>query len=372
MRSHKLACVIFSRFEMIRRLAALFGAMGAVALPAAAPAAAFQPFKPLPEQPPVPGDNPQLPERVELGRILWFDPRLSVDASVSCNSCHDLLAGGTTPRSTATGALGRRGHRNPPTVWNAAFQTAYGWDARYRSLEHVAQAHFLDPTVMGWADASGLEARLRAVPGYREAFRRAFGGPEPVTAANAARALAAFQRTLVTPDSPFDRYLKGEEEALDEAARRGLERFVESGCAACHFGVLLAGPVPGLALRPGQGFYELFPNFPGSRYDALYRLQDDPGRYARTREPSHKGMWRLPTLRNVALTAPYFHNGSVWSLAEAVRVMGRAELGRELTEEEVRDLVAFLKSLTGRLPQVEAPRLPPLPPEGAPPGLPGG
>ncbi len=348
----------------------VLGLLLALALPG--PAAAFEPFRPLPERPPIPEGNPQLPARVALGRTLWFDPRLSVDASVSCNSCHDLLAGGTTPRSTAVGAMGRRGRRNPPTVWNAAFQTALGWDARYRSLEHLAQAHFLDPTVMGWADPGGLEARLRAIPGYRKAFRRAFGGAQPVTARHAAMALAAFQRTLVTPDSPFDRYLRGERQALDERARRGMERFVEAGCAACHFGVLLAGPVPGLALQPGQGFYELFPNFPGSPYDALYRLQDDPGRYARTREPSHKGMWRLPTLRNVALTAPYFHNGSVWSLAEAVRVMGRTELGRELSAQEVEELTAFLRSLTGRLPAIQPPRLPPLPPEGALPGLPGG
>ena len=204
-------------------------------------------------------------------------------------------------------------------------------------------------------------AGTRANPQFLYAVvntRAAFAGENPVTYQNIARAIASFERTLVTPDSDFDRYLNGKQSALTAAQQRGFTTFKETGCAACHFWVNLAGPQPGLQLRAGEGFWELFPNFVGSRYDAQYNLLDDLGRYEVTGEENHKRMWRLPTLRNIAVTAPYFHNGSVATLDEAVRVMATTQLGKELTVQQVNDIVAFLGSLTGRFPEITLPRIP--------------
>ena len=166
---------------------------------------------------------------------------------------------------------------------------------------------------------------------------------------------------MITPDSDFDRYIRGDKTALSTQARRGLEDFRKVGCMSCHFGVNFSGPAPGPYLKMGDGFYELFPNFADNPYVAQYKLSDDIGRYAFSHDPGEKHMFRLPTLRNIALTAPYFHNGSVTTLSEAVRVMERTELNLPLTDQETQDIIAFLDSLTGRFPAQTMPQLPPTP-----------
>lgn len=336
------------------RSCALAAAAGCVLL-AAPDARAFEPFSPLPESPPIPADNPQTPEKVALGRQLYFDPRLSVDGGVSCNSCHDLQRGGTDGRILSAGARGKVATRNTPTLWNVAYQTAYFWDGRAASLEEAIAQHIADPAIMGQPDLDAALAPLRKPALYRQQFSAAFGGWRPVKPGNAVAALAAYIRTLVTPHGPFDRYLEGDSTALSESALRGQRLFVEKGCAACHFWVNFAGPIPGLAIPMGEGFYELFPTFRGSRYDTEYGLLGaDLGRYHIDGREDHKYLWRVPTLRNVALTAPYFHNGSVATLEEAVRVMAKTQFDLDVTEEEVADIVAFLHALTGELPPPES------------------
>ena len=201
---------------------------------------------------------------------------------------------------------------------------------------------------MAMPNADAVQERLLQIPGYRDEFAKTFGGKDSVNLDNTAEALASYMRTLITPDSAFDRYIRGDKAALSDQAKRGLTHFRDIGCMSCHFGVNFAGPAPGPYLKMGDGFYELFPNFVGSEYDELYKLTDDIGRYSFSHDPGEKRMFRLPTLRNIALTAPYFHNGSVTTLSEAVRVMAKTELNKTLTNQETKDIVSFLESLTGR------------------------
>lgn len=336
------------------------GAAALLILLAWTPAApAFEPFSPLPATPPVPADNPVTPEKVALGRLLFFDPRLSAGGALSCNSCHDLQRGGSDGRPVSTGALGIAATRNTPTLWNVAYQTAYFWDGRAPSLEAAIAEHILSPAIMGQPGEQAAIEPLRRLELYRRHFHTAFAGWRPVNYRNTVRALAAYVRTLVTPGGPFDRSLAGDDAALPDAARRGKRLFVEKGCAACHFWVNFSGPLPGLAIPMGQGFYELFPNVRGSHYDSQYDLLgEDMGRYHVDGREEHKYLWRVPTLRNVAVTAPYFHNGSVATLEEAVRVMARTQFNVEASEDEVTDIVSFLQSLTGVFPPVAIPALP--------------
>lgn len=323
----------------------------------AAQAMAFDILQALPKQPPIPKDNPQSAAKIELGKQLFFDQRLSANLSLSCNSCHTLMGAGTDGRPTTVGATGTPGVRNASTLWNVGFQTVLHWDGRHLSLEEQAKAHLLDPTVMAMPDEAAVVERIRSIPGYQAQFTKVFG-KDGATYDNIAKALASFERTLLTPGSALDRWVKGDKKALSPAAQRGRHLFNELGCMSCHFGVNLAGPAPGPYLQMGMGFYELFPNYLGSEYDARYRLLEEQGRYHVTGDEQDKLLWRLPTLRNVALTAPYFHNGSVATLDEAVRVMAKTELDRTLTEDQVKDIVAWLESLTGEFPKFTLPRLP--------------
>ena len=317
-------------------------------------------FQPLPAQPPIPADNPQSPDKIALGKQLFFDPRLSITGTLSCNSCHNLAAGGEDGRAQPVGVYGRKGRRSTLTLWNAAYHTVYNWDGSARTLEAQAANHLLDPKVMGMPDAQQVVQRIRAIPAYERQFEAVFGEPG-VSFVNINRALASFLRTLVTPDSPFDRYLRGDKQAISVQAQRGFQAFIERRCASCHFWVNLAGPNPGLALEQGQGFYELFPNHPGTDYEERYRLADDIGRYDYSQDETDRRMWRVPSLRNIAITAPYFHNGAVKTLDEAVRVMAKTQVQQVLTEAEVADIVAFLQTLTGEFPAIELPRLPETP-----------
>lgn len=311
-------------------------------------------FQALPGKAPVPADNPMSAEKVELGKQLFFDPRLSLNGTVSCNSCHNAMAGGDDDRPVSVGIYGQTGGRSAPTVWNAAFLSAQFWDGRAATLEDQAKGPFLNPIEMGMPNAQAVVDRVKSITGYQEQFSRIFGGKDAVTYDNIAKAIATYERTLITPNSAFDRYINGDKKALSAMAIKGMNKFESFGCVSCHTGVNFAGP----ELAAGEGFYQKFPTFPGSSFEKKYNLTEDLGRFNVTKQDGDKNMWRVPTLRNVALTAPYFHNGQVTTLEEAVRVMAKVQLNKDLSDADVQELVAFLEGLTGEFPQQTMPRLP--------------
>ncbi|MEW6354219.1 MAG: cytochrome c peroxidase [Pseudomonadota bacterium] len=321
---------------------------GATLLLLGARAVAYDTMPALPARPPIPADNPMTPAKIALGKKLYFDARLSVTDKVSCNTCHNLKTGGADGVAKSVGALGKATRRSTPTVLNAAFQSAQFWDGRAETLEDVVKDHFHDLAVMGMPDESGVTAKINSIPGYAQQFDKAFGTKHALNYDNVAKALATYVRTLITPNSPFDRYKKGDKNALSEQALRGMRAFQEVGCVACHFGDNFSGP----PLPMGEGFYELFPNYLGSVYDEKYQLvTDDQGRAEVTHNPLHKRLFHVPTLRNIALTAPYFHTGSVPTLEEAVRVMAKTQLDKDLSDQQTRDISVFLESLSGQLPK---------------------
>ncbi len=338
---------------MTRLSKSIFRAVAGLTLGGASVAALA--FQPLPEKAPEPADNPGTAAKIELGKQLYFDPRLSLDGTVSCNSCHNVMASGTDNKATSAGVAGKHGGRSAPTVWNAAFLSVQFWDGRADTLEDQAKGPILNPVEMAMPSEAAVIERLQKIPGYVSQFESVFG-KNGLTYDNLAKAIAAFERTLITPNSPVDRYLKGDKSALSAAAQRGMKAFEEVGCVACHNGVNFSGP----QLPVGQGFYQRFPTF-SSKYDKQYQLTADKGRFEATKKEADKHMWRVPTLRNVALTAPYFHNGSVKTLDEAVRVMAKAQLSKDLDDRQVADIVAFLNGLSGEFPQVAMPRLPDTP-----------
>lgn len=313
-----------------------------------------RPWQALPAQAPSPASNPTSDAKVELGRMLFHDVRLSESRTVSCATCHALAEGGADHRPTSLGVHGEPDGRNAPTVWNVAFLTSYYWDGRAASLEDQARTQMLNPIDMGMRDSAYIEARVRSIAGYQPYFERAFGS-EGVTAVNVTRAIAAFERTLITPDTAYDRYVKGDRTALTEQQLRGMASFRADGCGRCHQGPAFDGP----ALAAGTVFTMRFPSYPRSAYAATYRLVADLGRYEWTGKEPDRSQWRVPSLRNLTYTAPFMHNGLVPTLAAAVRVMGSTELARTFTDPEVADLVAFLEALSGPLPVISAPVLPP-------------
>ena len=310
-------------------------------------------WEPLPARAPAPADNPTTEAKVALGFMLYMDPRFSATGTVSCNSCHNIMEGGDDSRRVSMGVHGKTGGRNAPTVWNAAFNSVQFWDGRAPLLEDQAKGPVVNPVEMGMSDLDRAMARVKAIPGYAPYFERAFG-TDSVSAENAARAVAAFERTLITPGSPYDRYAQGDKGALTEQQQRGLERFASAGCVSCHSGPAFNGPEMPL----GTGFYQKFPTFPDHEYVKRYALMADKGRGEVTGKAADDHRYRVPTLRNVTETAPYFHNGAVNDLHEAVRVMARLQLDRELTDADVDDIVAFLGALTGPYPSLTLPRLP--------------
>jgi cytochrome c peroxidase len=311
----------------------------------------------LPDKAPEPATNPTTAAKVELGKMLYFDPRFSSTGSVSCFSCHNVMEGGDDHMPTSIGVHGQKGGRNAPTVWNAAFHSAQFWDGRAATLEDQAKGPPVNPIEMGMENLDAVIDRVRAIPGYRPYFEAAFGPGDVVTMDNAARAIAAYERTLITPNSPYDRYVKGEKDALSAQQVRGMDAFAATGCTSCHSGSVFDGP----PMPVGSAFLVKFPTFPDSGYVAEYALADDPGRYSVTEADPDRNLWRVPTLRNLQYTAPYMHNGSVKDLAEAVRVMGSTQLGQTLDDAQVQDMVAFLMALSGTFPDQTMPRLPATP-----------
>ncbi len=313
-------------------------------------------MKPLPQKVPVPADNPITPAKIELGKMLYFDPRLSVDGTVSCNSCHNVMSDGGDGRPVGVGVRGQRGGRGSPTVWNSAYNTVQFWDGRSASLEDQAKGPLTNPIEMGMANHDEVMKRVNKIPGYVAAFKKAFPkDKDAVTIDNLAKAIATYERTLITLNSPFDRYIKGNKKALTVQQVKGMKLVEEIGCTSCHTGENFSGD----GFKMGEGHYQPFPQIPGSKFDKMYDLLADKGRFEVTKKDEDKNHWRVPTWRNVALTAPYFHNGKVKTLDEAVRVMGKTQLGMDLTDEQISNIVAFLNSLTGEFPKQTMPMLPP-------------
>ncbi len=319
------------------------------------PAYAFEYLQPLPDTPVIPESNPQSSEKILLGKQLFFDARLSTDGATSCNSCHNLAGSGDSEGITDT--MKARGiKRDAPSLWNIGHMSAYYWEARSSSLEAQASDHLNDPRIMNISSES-LVQRLSAITGYRAGFEAAFKD-QKISMKNISKAIAAFERTLNAPDSLFDQYIKGDKSKLSEAAKRGLSIFKNKGCLACHFGVNFAGPAPGPGLKMGDAFYEMFPTYRGTYYENKYRFVDDLGVYHITLDPEHKVMWRVSSLRNIIDTAPYFHNGAVNDINEAVKIMSKVQFNYDMPEEEVKYVVEFLKTLTGKYPEITLPRLP--------------
>lgn len=310
----------------------------------------------LPEQAPAPADNPTTADKVELGKMLFFDPRISSTGTISCASCHNVMEGGDDHRPTSIGVHGLKGGRNAPTVWNAAFLSTQFWDGRAASLEDQAKGPIANPVEMGMPTLDDAVDRIAAMPGYAPLFKRAFGA-ETIDVDTIAKAIAAYERTLITPGSAYDRFAAGDASALNEQQKRGLETFAATGCTACHNGPNFSGP----PLPVGTGFFMRFPTYRDSSYVAQYQLDADKGRETVTGKAQDANFWRVPSLRNLAYTAPYFHNGSVKSLPEAVRVMASTQLNKQLGDAETADIVAFLEALSGPFPTQTMPRLPPAP-----------
>ncbi len=328
--------------------------LSALTLAGVSTLSAAQSWEALPETAPSPANNPTTTEKVELGKILYFDPRLSSTGTVSCNSCHNVMLGGEDNRSFSMGVHGQLGGRSAPTVWNSAFNSVQFWDGRADSLEAQAAGPVTAGVEMGMKSWDDVVIRLEAIPGYADLFKSAFGEKAVISKDNATKAIAAYERTLITPNSPYDRYAKGDESAMTAQQIKGLNTFSQTGCTSCHSGAAFNGPT----MPAGSGFYVNFPTFTDSAYVKKYNLLKDKGRGEVTKNKADDHKYKIPVLRNVALTAPYFHNGSVKTLDEAVRVMAKVQLNKTLNDQEVADIVAFLGSLTGEFPEQTMPRLP--------------
>jgi cytochrome c peroxidase len=231
------------------------------------------------------------------------------------------------------------------------------WDGRAATLEDQAKGPIANPVEMGMADVGLAVNRVRRITGYKPYFDAAFGKGDNISADTIAKAIAAYERTLITPGSAYDRFVKGDKTALTPEQQRGMQEFVSVGCISCHSGPMFDGPI----LPIGTGFYMKFPVYPMSPYVAEYHLMADLGRYNVTKKDADRNAWRVPTLRNLVYTAPYMHNGSVKSMEEAVRVMASTQLNRTLGDQQARDITVFLESLSGTFPQQCLPRLPPTP-----------
>lgn len=324
------------KFRLLVSAIALTGSMAVAAAEA------------LPTTAPAPADNPTTAEKVELGKLLYHDPRLSSTGTVSCASCHNTMLGGEDNRPNSMGVNGQTGGRSAPTVWNAAFNKVQFWDGRADSLEAQAAGPVTNPIEMGMKSWDDVVARLKTIEGYQVAFEKAFGDKNSISKDNATKAIAAYERTLITPNSAYDKYVSGNKAALTEQQVRGLEKVNQLGCTSCHSGPAFNGP----------GAFQKFPVVSNGYFEAQYHFKKDGGLAAVTGKEADKHMWKVPTLRNIALTAPYFHNGSVKTLDEAVRIMGKLQLDKDLSDADVNDIVAFLNALTGEFPHQTMPVLP--------------
>lgn len=281
--------------------------------------------------------------QVALGKMLFYETRLSASGKFSCNSCHLLDKYGVDGEVLSTGHNNQKGTRNSPTVYNAAGHFAQFWDGRSATVEDQAMGPVMNPVEMAMPSPDQVEKVLRGIPGYVTAFKAAFPGQaQPVTFVNMAKAIGAFERRLITP-SRFDRFLRGQRDALTEQEKAGMRDFVSAGCKTCH-----TGPYVGGQHFQKAGLMRPWPN------------QKDEGRFAVTKNPNDRYQFKVPSLRNIEKTAPYFHDGSAKSLPEAVRRMAELQTGKKMSDAQVYSIAAFLNALTGDLPKdlIQRPVLP--------------
>jgi cytochrome c peroxidase len=291
--------------------------------------------------------NPLTPEKVALGKQLYYETRLSLNNSESCNTCHNLATFGVDNLPTSPGIDEKKGTRNSPTTLNAALHFVQFWDGRMKDVEEQAGGPVMNPVEMGMPDEKTVTDRLGRNEGYRKMFAAAFPGQKnPVTFENMRKAIGAFERTLLTPGK-FDKFLGGDVESLDTAELRGLKTYMEVGCTACHMGPLLGGSM-----------FQKYPLF-GTHQEYTGSTVDDTGRMQATKNEADKYMYKVPSLRNIAETWPYLHDGSVTELGKVTQIMAKAQLNKDLTPGQVNGIVAFMKALTGEVPadarQVPAP-----------------
>ena len=305
---------------------------------------ALEVFSPLPSTVPAVNENPITPAKIDLGKALFFDPRMSASGVFSCNSCHNLATGGDDNLETSIGHGWQKGPRNAPTVLNSVFNEAQFWDGRAADLAEQAKG----PVQAGVEMANtpdNVVATLNSMPQYVEWFHASFPDQaDPVSFDNFAKAIEAYEATLTTP-APFDSFLNGDEDALSADQKAGLELFMDKGCAACHHGVNVGG-------------HDYYPFGLIEKPEAEVLPVGDRGRFAVTETADDDYVFRAAPLRNTAITAPYFHSGKVWDLKVAVQIMGESQLGEDLSDSEADQIVAFLGSLTGTIPPVVYPVLP--------------
>ena len=294
--------------------------------------ASLQAFHPLPGS--IPSDsNPMTEEKIALGRMLYYEPRLSRSQQISCNTCHLLDQYGVDGQSTSDGHKGQKGDRNAPTVYNAAGAFVQFWDGRAADVEEQAKGPVMNPVEMAMPSEKRVLGVLKSMPEYVDAFKKAFPGEkDPVTVQNMAKAIGAFERKLVTP-SPWDKYLQGDAQALTNEEKAGFNVFEQVGCQVCHSGVHVGG-----SMYQKLGVAKAYPD------------SSDPGREKVTKKETDRMVFRVPGLRNVAKTGPYYHSGKVPTLEQAVSMMAEYQLGKSLDESQTRAIVAWLNSLTGEIP----------------------
>jgi cytochrome c peroxidase len=304
--------------------------------------AKVQLFEPLPDQM-TSKTNPVTEEKVALGRMLYYEARLSKSQQISCNSCHLLDSFGVDGEATSNGHKGQRGDRNAPTVYNAAGHFVQFWDGRAADVEAQAKGPVMNPVEMAMPTEQEVIAVIKSMPEYVDAFRKAF--PEekdPVNYDNMAKAIGAFERKLVTP-SRWDKFLRGDQAALTSEEKAGFNTYLEAGCQTCHVGAYLGGN-----LFQKVGIAKPWPD------------TSDPGREKVTKSEADRLVFKVPSLRNIEKTGPYFHNGKTATLQQAVSTMAEYQLGKTLTDAQVNSITTWLKSLTGEIPADYIKR-PPLP-----------
>lgn len=300
--------------------------------------ASVQAAEPVDPIEPVEIKNPAL---VELGKMLFFEPRLSRSGFISCNSCHNLATGGVDNLQTSIGDRWAQGPINSPTVLNSFGQVAQFWDGRAKTLAEQAAGPIANPLEMASTHEMAVKV-IASIPGYAPYFKKAFGDAE-VNIKRITEAMAEFERTLVTPNARFDKWLKGDKNAITQQELNGYKIFKESGCTICHNGAQLGG----------QSFQKMGVVRPYKTTNTSEGVKAISGR------DQDRMTFKVPMLRNIELTYPYFHDGAVWSLEESVSIMGDLQLGKRYTKQEIDDITAFLKTLTGDQPKVEYPILPP-------------
>lgn len=321
------------------RAALLAASLAAACAVMTTPAGAAEPVDPIE---PVKIENPAL---VELGKMLFFEPRLSRSGFISCNSCHNLATGGVDNLKTSIGDRWAQGPINSPTVLNSYGQIAQFWDGRAKTLAEQAAGPIANPLEMASTHEQAVKV-IASIPGYAEYFKKAFGDSK-VDIGRITDAIAEFERTLVTPNDRFDQWLKGDKEAITDQELKGYQLFKSSGCMICHNGAQLGG----------QSFQKMGAIRPYQTTNTAEGVKAISGR------DQDRMLFKVPVLRNVELTYPYFHDGEAETLEEAVNIMGDVQLGKRYTPEETAQIVAFLKTLTGEQPKIEYPILPPSGPE---------